>query len=186
MRLSSFLLVATAVLLSNCNATAASGKEDQVMTSADAAVPVRALEATNGKRSLRYYDEDNEDDKYDQKNGKYDKDEDGEERSVMTAEQIAKWTAKANEWVALKKTPASIKDKLTAQNGVMSDKNTRSTTYSRLHGRRESTGARQTLGANWQEVFQLKIPLILFPPHLVYAVFLFCFVFFGWTRNSLR
>ncbi|KAK1946617.1 hypothetical protein P3T76_002169 [Phytophthora citrophthora] len=58
------------------------------MTLADAAVPVRALEAATGKRSLRYYDED--DDKYGQKNDKYDEDEDGEERSVMTAEQIAK------------------------------------------------------------------------------------------------
>jgi len=110
-------------ILSSCNATAAVSGEALVMTSLDAAVPVRALEANNGKRSLRYYDteEDDETDKYDQKNDKYDDDE--EERGVMTAEQIRKWTAKADEWVELGKKPAGMKDKLTAFNGVMSEKN---------------------------------------------------------------
>eukprot|EP00644_Phytophthora_capsici_P011035 jgi/Phyca11/14853/fgenesh1_pg.PHYCAscaffold_9_\ len=122
MRFSHVLLLATAALISSCNATAIVPGEGQVTTSADVAVPVRALETRNGKRSLRYYDAEEEDetDKYDQKNGKYD---DDEEERVMTAAQIAKWTAKAGEWVEQGKTPAYIKDKLTAFNGVMSDKN---------------------------------------------------------------
>ncbi|KAL3661116.1 hypothetical protein V7S43_013725 [Phytophthora oleae] len=122
MRFSHFLLVATAALLSSCNAIATVSGEDQAITSADAAVPVRTLENNNSKRSLRYYeDEDEDEDKYDKKNGKYDEEE--EERGVMTPAQVAKWTAKAKEWVHQKKTPAYIKDKLTSMDGVLSDKN---------------------------------------------------------------
>ncbi|KAL3665702.1 hypothetical protein V7S43_009136 [Phytophthora oleae] len=120
MRFSHFLLVATAALLSSCNAVATVSGEGQVMTSADAAVPVRALETSNGKRSLRYYEED-EDDEDDKKNGKYDEEE--EERGVMSATQVAKWSARADEWVKLGNTPARMKDRLTALNGVMSPKN---------------------------------------------------------------
>ncbi|KAG1692065.1 hypothetical protein DVH05_025873 [Phytophthora capsici] len=87
MRFSHFPLLATVALLSSCNAIATVSGEGQVMTSADAVVPVRALEANNGKRSLRYYDTD-EDDKTD----KFDDNE--EERGVMTEAQIAKWTAR--------------------------------------------------------------------------------------------
>ncbi|KAG1703582.1 hypothetical protein DVH05_007526 [Phytophthora capsici] len=117
-----FLLLATAALLSSCNATATVLGEGQVMTSADAAVPVRALGTSNSKRSLRYYDTEEEDetDKHHQKNDKYDEDE---EERTWSAAQIDKWTAKADEWVDLGKTPAYIKAKLTAFNGVMSDKN---------------------------------------------------------------
>ncbi|KAG1712851.1 hypothetical protein DVH05_000586 [Phytophthora capsici] len=82
MRFFYFLLLTSAALLSNCNATATVSGEGHVMTSADA--PARALETNNGKRSLRYYatDEDVETDKYDQKNGKYDND-DEEERNLQ-------------------------------------------------------------------------------------------------------
>ncbi|KAG1702607.1 hypothetical protein DVH05_009556 [Phytophthora capsici] len=93
-------------------------RESLVVTSADAAVPVRALGASNDKRSLRYYDceDDNETDGYDQKNEE-------EERGVMTPDQITKWTAKAEEWAKLKKSPAYIKDKLTNMKGVLTPKN---------------------------------------------------------------
>ncbi|KAL3668616.1 hypothetical protein V7S43_005918 [Phytophthora oleae] len=84
------------------------------MTSVNAAGPVRALETSNGKRSLRtYYEED-----------KYDEEEE-EERGVMSVEQVAKWTSKVDEWVKLGYKPAGMREKLSALNGVMSQKNRR-------------------------------------------------------------
>ncbi|KAG1712850.1 hypothetical protein DVH05_000585 [Phytophthora capsici] len=118
MRFSYFLLLTSAAILSNSNATATVSGEGHVMTSADA--PARALETNNGKRSLRYYAAD-EDDKYDQKNGKYDDDE--EEERNFTAAQLAKWTEKAESWVSKNRTPAYIKDKLTGMNGLMTAEN---------------------------------------------------------------
>ncbi|KAG1703580.1 hypothetical protein DVH05_007524 [Phytophthora capsici] len=126
MRLPHFLLVATATFLSSYNSTATVSTEGQMMPSADAAVPVRALEANDGKRFLRYY---KKEDMYDENDGDDDVDDDDkydeevEERGVMTATQVAKWTDKANKWVRLKETLVTIKEKLTNMKGVISAKN---------------------------------------------------------------
>ncbi|KAE8896699.1 hypothetical protein PF005_g29369 [Phytophthora fragariae] len=65
MRFTYFLLVATATLLSSCNASAAVSGDTQAklstMTSTDAAVPAHAVDASNVKRFLRsHHDEDEE------------------------------------------------------------------------------------------------------------------------------
>ncbi|POM74617.1 Secreted RxLR effector peptide protein [Phytophthora palmivora] len=115
-----FLLVATATLLSGCNASGTVSGDTQTklstMTSTDAAVPARG----DVKRFLRAYHE-------------VDGDEKDEEERVNPAnldeEALATWTAKwaarADEWFDKKRTPSQIKDKLTGLNGEMSRKNGR-------------------------------------------------------------
>ncbi|KAG1703362.1 hypothetical protein DVH05_008270 [Phytophthora capsici] len=118
MRFSHFVFIAAAILLSSENAIADTPVEGQaLMTETDAETPVRALSSNNDKRFLRSYKEEEAyltEDKYD---------EEKEERGVMSAAQVAKWTERANEWVREGKTPHRIKDKLTFLNGVMSEKN---------------------------------------------------------------
>ncbi|KAL3673887.1 hypothetical protein V7S43_001574 [Phytophthora oleae] len=72
--------------------------------------PVRALSSSNGKRFLRSYENQDEND------------EDEEERGVMTATQVAKWTGRANQWVKEGKTPAGMKEKFGGLSGNISPK----------------------------------------------------------------
>ncbi|KAL4114540.1 hypothetical protein PRIC2_014474 [Phytophthora ramorum] len=126
MRVTHVLLVATATLYS-CNAvSAASGDADQaklsMVTSTDAAVPVRALDTVNGKRLLRSYYEADKDDEADEADEADEYDEAEEERGVMTPAQIRKWTARAEEWVERGKTQGQMRDKFTGLSGVMNAK----------------------------------------------------------------
>ncbi|GMF19952.1 unnamed protein product [Phytophthora lilii] len=89
------------------------------MTSTDAAIAVRALEADHAKRLLRSY---HGEDKGDEGDG--DEEDDEEERGVMTPEQVRKWGLKAKKWVNIdKETPAPMVEKLTGLSGAMSFKN---------------------------------------------------------------
>ncbi|KAL3673910.1 hypothetical protein V7S43_001597 [Phytophthora oleae] len=115
MRISHFLFVASAALLSSCNVTAAISSEGEaklsMAISTHVQVPSSAIDTSNGKRFLRsYYKED-------------EAEEDEEERGVMTPSQVAKWTDRAEYWVLRKHTPSSIKDKLTDLNGILIAKN---------------------------------------------------------------
>ncbi|EGZ06695.1 hypothetical protein PHYSODRAFT_288968 [Phytophthora sojae] len=75
MRLTYFLLVAASTFLSTVDASAGGIKAElPALTSTDAAVPARAVDTSNGKRFLRAYytddedekDEDDEDEKYEE------------------------------------------------------------------------------------------------------------------------
>ncbi|KAE8894057.1 hypothetical protein PF005_g30238 [Phytophthora fragariae] len=141
MRFTYFLLIATATLLSSCNASAAVSGDTQAklstMTSTDAAVPARAVDASNIKRILRTYHDDDEDE------------EDEEERvnpDKLNAEALAiwtaKWAAKADDWFNRGHTPVSIHDKLSGLNDVMNRKNGRKyylfmKKWNSEHGRRD-------------------------------------------------
>ncbi|ETI41021.1 hypothetical protein F443_13709 [Phytophthora nicotianae P1569] len=115
MRFAYFLLVATATVLSSCNVIALTSVEDQakvpLVSAADAAVSVRALDISHGKRFLRSYDENDEDAEYE------------EERGVMNAAQIEKWHEKAKEWVSSGLSPGQVRDILTGLKGGMHTKN---------------------------------------------------------------
>ncbi|KAG6957140.1 hypothetical protein JG688_00011081 [Phytophthora aleatoria] len=87
MRFTYFLLVATSTLLSSCNASAAVSGVTQAklstMTSTDAAVPARAVDASNVKRFLRTYHED---------------EEERVNPAHLNEQQLAKWAARADDW----------------------------------------------------------------------------------------
>ncbi|KAK1948520.1 hypothetical protein P3T76_000809 [Phytophthora citrophthora] len=106
------LFVASAILLSSWNnAIAATSDKGQakvaMVASTDVQVPARAIDTSNGKRFLRsYYKEDENDEAGD------------EEERVMDVKQIEKWTKRADQWVNDGYRPASLKEKLT---GLRSD-----------------------------------------------------------------
>ncbi|KAK1940543.1 hypothetical protein P3T76_007994 [Phytophthora citrophthora] len=123
MRVSYFLLVATATLLTSCNAVATTSNNRNKLsmtTSIGAAIAARNLKSSNDKRFLRSYREENEDDN---DNEKEEKEGEEEERAVMTPAQVAKWTARAEYWVKAGHSPDYIRDKLTGLNGQMNAKN---------------------------------------------------------------
>ncbi|KAE9102891.1 hypothetical protein PF010_g13952 [Phytophthora fragariae] len=105
MRFTYFLFVATATLLSSCNASVAFSGDTQAklstMTSTDATVRAHAVDASNMKRHLRSH---------------HDQDEENEERlnpALLSGDDLAawtaKWSAKADDWIDEKHSPTSLK-----------------------------------------------------------------------------
>ncbi|KAK1943874.1 hypothetical protein P3T76_005270 [Phytophthora citrophthora] len=115
MSFSHFVFIAAVTLLFSCNAVEITSGGNQVKlldnTATNDQAPVRDLGSDNYKSFLRSYKEEDEED------------EDKEERGVMTAAQVAKWSDKISDWLERGHTPARIKERLTSLNGVMTAKN---------------------------------------------------------------
>ncbi|KAE9134074.1 hypothetical protein PF010_g2571 [Phytophthora fragariae] len=121
MRLTYFLLVATATLLSSCNASAAVSGATQAklstMTSTDAVVPAHAVGANNVKRFLRSHHDEDEEEKEERVNEPWNL------GGTALKAWKAKWAARAEGWIDNGHTKATMKvalggDDMTRKNAM--------------------------------------------------------------------